>query len=253
METSLDRAAEWIATSRKTIALTGAGVSTESGIPDFRSPTGLWARYNPLEYATLSAFRRNPKKVWKLFAEITSLLEVKPNPGHLALAELELSGGLKGIITQNIDGLHQAAGSRKVVEFHGSPRTLSCLACGARYTFQEIAGLGMPPCCSRETAGKRCSEILKPDVVLYDEMIPPTALRDSSELVQGAELVLVIGTSCETYPAGAIPQQVRSNGGRIIEINLEPARSLTADIQLIGKFSGLTPDLVSRWKKKLGR
>ncbi len=250
MPTELDQAVSWLVASSKTIALTGAGVSTESGIPDFRSPGGLWTRFNPMEYATLGAFRRDPEKVWKLFAELQSLLDARPNPGHRALAELEAAGGLAGIITQNIDGLHQAAGSKRVVEYHGSPRTLHCLACGTGYAASDIETLGVPPRCTHQVGGQVCGAILKPDVVLYDEGIPLEAMRGTAELLNGAELILVIGTSCETYPAGALPQQVRASGGRIVEINMEPARGLSPDVRLLGKFSEIMPEVVAGFKAR---
>jgi NAD-dependent deacetylase len=244
MQDLLDRAAEWLNSARKAIVLSGAGVSTESGIPDFRSATGLWTRFDPREYATLGAFLANPEKVWRLFAELGRILDAQPNPGHRALAELEAEGGVVGIITQNIDGLHQAAGSRRVVEFHGSHRSFSCLSCGASYPREEISGLGMPPRC------RACEFILKPDVVLFDETIPSQALEGSAELLDGADLVLVIGTSCEVYPASMIPMQVRRWGGRIIEINLEPALDLRADLVLEGKFSQVMPALLAAWRER---
>ncbi len=250
MAEPLEQAASWLVASRKTVALTGAGVSTESGIPDFRSAAGLWSRFNPMEYATLGAFRRNPEKVWRLFAELQDILDAQPNPGHVALAELEAAGGLAGIITQNIDGLHQAAGSKTVVEYHGSPRTLHCLSCGAGYRARDIADRGMPPRCDRTVAGRVCGAILKPDVVLYDEGIPLEATRGTAELLEGAELILVIGTSCETYPAGALPQQVRAAGGRVVEINKEPAPHLSPDLSLVGPFSEIMPALVARYSAR---
>ena len=250
MTDPVDQAVSWLLASRKTVALTGAGVSTESGIPDFRSPGGLWTRFDPMEYATLGAFRRNPEKVWKLFEELQSLLDAKPNPGHFALAELEAAGGLAGIITQNIDGLHQAAGSRTVVEYHGSPRTLHCLECGAAYQASDLDRLGMPPRCNLQRNGKVCGAILKPDVVLYDEAIPLEAVRGAETLLEGAELMLVIGTSCETYPAAALPYQLQARGGRVVEINKEPARALSPGISITGAFSEIMPEIVARYKAR---
>jgi len=249
MDSDLNQAAAWLATSNKSIALTGAGVSTESGIPDFRSPDGLWSRYSPAEYATLGAFRRDPEKVWRMLAELEEVLMAEPNAGHVALAELEAEGALAGIITQNVDGLHQAAGSRTVVEFHGNGRTFSCLSCGASYTRSRVLAMGeMPPHCSNEVHGVPCGAILKPDVIFFDEQIPPKALAASSQLVRGAELILVIGTSCEVFPASEIPLQVRREGGRIVEINLEPADGLAPDISLPGWFTEVVPRLQERWR-----
>ena len=247
MEELLARAADWMATANKTIAFTGAGVSTESGIPDFRSAGGLWSRYNPAEYGTLGAFLSNPAKVWEMLAEMAEVFDTSPNSGHVALAELEADGALAGIITQNVDGLHQAAGSRHVVEFHGSGRTYSCLTCGASYPRATVRALPVPPKCPQEVSGKRCDAILKPDVVFFDEMIPPKAIAEAEQLVQGADLILVAGTSCEVFPAAEIPQQVRRQGGRIVEINLEPAAQLRPDLSLIGGFSAVTSNLRELW------
>ena len=255
MDSELNRAAEWIATSARTIAFTGAGVSTESGIPDFRSAGGLWARFDPAEYATLGAFLKDPEKVWRMLAELEDVLDAEPNAGHIAMAGLEAGGALAGIITQNVDGLHQAGGSAAVVEFHGSGRSFSCLTCGASYPRAEVEKLERPPRCtggarggSGEARGGACGAILKPDVVFFDEAIPPAALEESARLIEGAELILVAGTSCEVFPASDIPRQVRAQGGRIIEINLEPAAGLAPDISLPGKFSEVMPRLEERWK-----
>ncbi|MDH4249416.1 MAG: Sir2 family NAD-dependent protein deacetylase, partial [Deltaproteobacteria bacterium] len=161
------------------MALTGAGVSTESGIPDFRGPGGLWTRFPPGEYATLGAFLRTPDKVWRMLRELEGLLDTQPNAGHRALAALEHEGGLAGIITQNIDGLHQAAGSRTVVEFHGSGRTFTCISCKEPFPRQAVSSmpcqgsLPQPPDCTRGVEGI-C--LLKPDVVLFDEDIPGEAI-----------------------------------------------------------------------------
>ncbi len=249
---AIDLAAQWIKSAGKAIALTGAGVSTESGIPDFRGASGLWSRYSPAEYATLGAFLRNPGKVWNMLAELESLLDAQPNPGHHALARLEHAGSVVGIVTQNIDGLHQAAGSRKVVEFHGSNRTFTCLGCGARFerdavrAMDKLPGTRMPRPTGCERPARPPSCILKPDVVFFDEMIPQQAVAASDRLVAGADLILVIGTSCEVYPAAAIPAQVRRQGGKVIEINLVPADGLHPDLLLQGKFGEVLPALASR-------
>jgi NAD-dependent deacetylase len=242
----IERAAGWLASARKAVALTGAGISTESGIPDFRSAGGLWARFNPAEYATLGAFRRDPAKVWRMLVELEEVLLARPNPAHVALAELERSGHVSGVVTQNVDGLHQAGGSRTVVEYHGSNRTLSCLACGAVYSGAALRGAERPPRCRNVSRGAVCGTILKPDVVFFDEMIPPQALIDTERLLAGADLILVIGTSCEVYPAAEIPRQVRRQGGRIIEINLEPAEDLESDLVFAEKCSAVLPLLRER-------
>lgn len=251
----LHRAAQWLASARKTIAFTGAGVSTESGIPDFRGASGLWSRYDPAEYATLSAFRANPGKVWHMLAELEQLLDARPNPGHLALARLEDGGALAGIITQNVDGLHQAAGSRSVVEYHGSNRTYICLTCRERFAREAVrtmpraqaSPMPMPRPCPQGHSGRGAPCVLKPEVVFFDELIPESAQIGAARLVAGADLILVAGTSCEVYPAADIPWQVRRQGGRVIEINLEPAGALQADLVLQDRFSEAMTALHDAW------
>ena len=251
LESRIGQAAEWLVSAKKAIVLSGAGISTESGIPDFRSAGGLWARYHPAEYATLGAFRRDPVKVWKMLAELEQVLDAAPNPAHQALAELEERGHLAGVITQNVDGLHQAGGSRTVVEFHGSHRTLSCMACGRIYEARSLRGVERPPRCTTSEGGAVCGTILKPDVVFFDEMIPPRALIEAERLVQGAELILVVGTSCEVFPAAEIPFQVRRQGGKIVEINLEPAEALASDLVLDDKCAAVLPAIASRVRSLL--
>ena len=225
------KAVELIRNSKKTIAVTGAGVSTESGIPDFRSADGLWSRYDPMEYGTISAFRRDPEKIWKMLAELLLVVDTKPNSGHIAMARLEEMGMLQGIITQNIDSLHQKAGSRTVVEFHGSFDTFTCLKCSANYhrPFEQQSPL--PPRCSA------CDTVLKPDIVFFDEQIPVQALEWTEELINGAEILIVAGTSCEVIPASLIPQKVHLQGGKIIELNLFPVLDEMAEVVLKGKFT----------------
>jgi NAD-dependent deacetylase len=247
-QAALHKAAQWLASSRKTIAFTGAGVSTESGIPDFRSAEGLWARFDPAEYATLGAFRADPEKVWRMLAELETVLDAQPNAGHLAMARLEAGGALEGIVTQNIDGLHQAAGNSRVVEYHGSGRSFTCLLCGASYLRKQVKMMGMPPRCEAGGPGEVCGAVLKPDVVFFDEAIPPAAIAETAELVKDAEVVLVAGTSCEVYPASEFPRRVREQGGRVIEVNLEPAVALAPDILLQGRFGEIMPRLTARWE-----
>lgn len=230
-EKAILEACRMLRQSRKAIALTGAGVSTESGIPDFRSAGGLWSRFDPLEYGTLGAFEDDPRKVWNMLKELIDIADAKPNPGHTALAKLEKAGILKGIITQNIDMLHQKAGSHTVVEFHGSIRSFTCLDCGKTYELSEVRHMALPPKCGF------CSAILKPDVVFFDEQIPTLALQQTEDLLKGADLLLVAGTSCQVVPASMIPGRVHRSGGSIIEINREPALQGVADISFAAGFS----------------
>ena len=240
MDNAIRQAVVLLKKSRKAVALTGAGVSTESGIPDFRSAGGLWSRFNPLEYGTLGAFQRDPAKVWQMLAELLTLVDCRPNRGHEALARLEKMGLVHGIITQNIDGLHQQAGSRQVIEFHGSMASFSCPTCGKRRPLAAVRQMAVPPLC----AG--CRAILKPDVVFFDEQIPPQALRDTERLLRGADLLLVAGTSCEVMPAALIPRQVLGQGGDLIEINLVPVLAGIARISLAGKFTEVMSAIVDQ-------
>lgn len=237
------RAAEIIGTAGMVIALTGAGASTESGIPDFRSRNGLWSRFDPLEYGTIGAFRRDPRKVWTMLAELLAVADAQPNVGHYAMAAMEAMGRLHGIITQNIDGLHQKAGSRSVVEFHGSLAAFSCGRCLNRLSLAEVRSMPLPPVCS-------CGAVLKPDVVFFDEAIPPAALFMAEQLIGTAEVLIVAGTSCQVVPASTIPFRVRQSGGRIIEINLEPALGPLADITLRGGFSTVMSCLLSHLREQ---
>jgi NAD-dependent deacetylase len=203
------------------VALTGAGVSTESGIPDFRSPTGMWTQFDPLEYATIGAFRRDSEKVWRFYApRFAMLTEAEPNPAHRALAELEAMGLLEAVVTQNIDLLHERAGSRAVIEVHGSIRTSTCLACRARYALSEVlelldAGAGAPRC-------TRCDAVVKPDVVFFDELLPPEAIDRAYALAERAALLLVVGSSLEVYPVAGLPSATLANGGKVAVVNQGP-------------------------------
>lgn len=236
MDELLELAVDKIRNAGTAIALTGAGVSTESGIPDFRSKGGLWSRFDPMEYGTLGAFRKDPVKVWSMLAELLFIADAKPNKGHEVMAGMERAGRLKGIITQNIDGLHQKAGSQTVVEFHGSMKTFSCLSCSLSFSQDEVLTMKLPPRCS-------CGEVLKPDIVFFDETIPPEALSMTETLVKHADVLIVAGTSCQVVPASSIPYLVKQRGGVVIEINLEPSLGDIADISLVGKFAKIMAKL----------
>ncbi len=213
-----ERLAELIRDNQPCVALTGAGVSTESGIPDFRSPTGMWADFDPREYATLSAFLRDPEKVWRFYAPRFAILtEAGPNRAHRALAELEALGLLEAVVTQNIDLLHTRAGSREVVEVHGSIRTSTCRGCGACYRLDQVlalleAGQGAPRCAD-------CSAVIKPDVVFFDELLPEAAIDRAYELAGRAQLLLVAGSSLEVYPVAGLPDVTLEAGGKVAVVN----------------------------------
>jgi NAD-dependent deacetylase len=200
-------------------ALTGAGISVNSGIADFRSPGGVWTIFSPDEYATLDVFLRTPQKAWKLYREMgKGLLGKKPNQAHQVLADFEQSGFLKGLVTQNVDNLHQAAGSKNVLEIHGDHQHLQCLQCDtlipvtiAHYTMKDI------PTCAH------CHSPLKPNVVLFGEAV--RSLDRIEELIFNCDLLLVIGTSANVYPAAGLPALVKQRGGLIYEFNQEPALS----------------------------
>jgi len=202
------------------VVLTGAGISTESGIPDFRSTTGIWAEYDPMEYATIDAFRRDPVKVWEFYAlRFEVLTRAEPNAGHLALAELERRGFVAAVVTQNIDGLHTRAGSAEVIEVHGSIRTAGCLACGERVPLDVVAAAlhtaAVPRC-------GECGAILKPDVVMFGELLPEGAIERAVELAQNAGVLLVVGSSLEVYPVAGLPEETVSAGGELAIVNRTP-------------------------------
>jgi NAD-dependent deacetylase len=212
--------AELIRAGQPCVVLTGAGVSTESGIPDFRSPTGIWAHYDPMEYATIQAFRRDPVKVWDFYAKRLDVLkEAEPNAAHRAIAALERAGLVDAVVTQNIDRLHERAGSRNVVEVHGSIRTSVCLDCGERVRFDEVVRLledaPAPPC-------PRCGRILKPDVVMFGELLPAEAIDRATELARRAALLLVVGSTLEVWPVAGLPQETLAAGGRLAIVNRGP-------------------------------
>jgi NAD-dependent deacetylase len=207
--------AEKLKKARSAVALTGAGISVESGIPAFRGSQGLWERYDPMEYAHIEAFLANPGKVWQMLIELGNIVEqARPNPAHLALAQLEDMGHLKAIITQNIDALHQLAGNKEVIEFHGNGHSLVCLSCGKTYSKEKVDVQDLPPHCS-------CQGILKPDVVFFGEPIPVGASQRAFQVTRECDLMLVVGTSAVVAPASHLPFMAKQNGATIIEINLE--------------------------------
>jgi NAD-dependent deacetylase len=210
----VERLATLVRESKSTVALTGAGISVPSGIPDFRSPgTGLWENVNPMEIAHIDVFRRDPRKFWSYYKPRFGMLADKqPNGAHHALAELERRDLLTGVITQNIDRLHRRAGSKRVVEVHGTVETSSCLACARSYRIDQVAELfddeGVPRCAE-------CSEAVKPDVVLFGELLPEEAMNEAVELAARADLLLCIGSSLEVHPVAGLPGLARSAGAKL--------------------------------------
>ncbi|MGQ9688013.1 MAG: SIR2 family NAD-dependent protein deacylase [Desulfobaccales bacterium] len=233
-------AADLLRRSRRAVALTGAGISVESGIPDFRSADGLWARFDPVEYATIRAFKQNPAKVWVMLREMDEILvRARPNPAHEALAELERQGHLLGVITQNVDNLHQKAGSRNVVEYHGNAHRFVCLNCGRRFAREALDFNRTPLYCD-------CGGLIKPEVVFFGEAIPEEAGARANELVQRADLLLLIGTSGEVAPANFLPQAAKIHGALILESNLGHTRltPLLTDYFLPGPAGEVWPEVM---------
>ncbi|HEU4945444.1 MAG TPA: NAD-dependent deacylase [Solirubrobacterales bacterium] len=219
--TAIERLAELIRQSRSTVALTGAGISVPSGIPDFRTPeTGLWANVDPMEVAHIDVFERDPARFWSYYRpRFQSLGDKRPNAGHEALAELERRGLLAGVITQNIDRLHSAAGSREVVEVHGSIATSSCRGCHASYGIDEVEALfgadGVAICLA-------CDGPVKPDVVLFGELLPESAMARAQELAEAAELLICAGSSLAVYPVAALPGLTLERGGKLAIVTKGP-------------------------------
>jgi NAD-dependent deacetylase len=207
--------AELIRANQPCVVLTGAGVSTESGIPDFRSAGGIWAEYDPYEVASIEAFHREPERVWEFYARRLDLLAyAAPNPAHLALAELESLGLVEAVITQNVDGLHAGAGSRDVIEVHGSIATAVCLGCGRRENHVRDL-LPLPRCAE-------CGAVLKPGVVMFGELLPGAAIERATALAQKAGLLLVVGTSLEVWPVAGLPGETLARGGKLAIVNRDP-------------------------------
>jgi NAD-dependent deacetylase len=208
--------------ARHAVVLTGAGISTPSGIPDFRSQrTGLWSQNDPMQVASFTAFSRRPEVFFNWLRPLAKKIwQAIPNPAHIALAGLEKTGIIKAIITQNIDGLHQKAGSQEVIEVHGSLRTLSCSACHKVYPSEQfieafINQEQIPHCPS-------CRQILKPDIVLYEEVLPPEVWSKAVKNSEKADVMLVVGSSLEVVPAGELPWRALESGAEVVVINLSP-------------------------------
>ncbi len=210
--------ARWVREAEKVTVLTGAGISVESGVPDFRSPRGVWAKFPIDEYGTIQAFHENPVKAWKLYRAIWKDIEGKePNPAHLALSRLEEHGHLAGVVTQNIDNLHHKAGTRNVIEIHGDSRNLQCVYCGwvGLADVKKIMETEDVPRCPN------CNKYVKPNVVFFGEDV--RGIQEIEELLQGSDLMLVIGTSANVFPANTLPLRIKNAGGKVIEFNLKPS------------------------------
>jgi len=240
MKTDLLRVVELIKNSKSMIAFTGAGISVESGIPPFRGPDGLWSKYDP-KCLDLDFFHAHPKESWTAIKSIfyDFFGKAKFNEGHRVLADLEREGLLKAIVTQNIDNLHQMAGSRQVFEFHGNSQRMICPRCKKICLPQEVNLDDLPPCCKND------GEVLKPDFVFFGEGIPEEAYSKSLLAAQKADVVLIIGTTGEVMPAAMIPTEAKRAGATIIEINTESSNytNQITDIFLEGKASEVLLEL----------
>ncbi|EFJ23112.1 hypothetical protein SELMODRAFT_271141 [Selaginella moellendorffii] len=247
LDEALRKAADLIVNASSVVAFTGAGISVESGIPDFRSSGGLWSKYDPEVYCNYSVFKQKPELFWKMAVDMQSTMaEAQPNPAHYALAELESMGYLKHVITQNVDNLHQRAGSNKVRELHGNGSTASCMACRSKVPISEAmdqlnSGKSVPVC-------SRCGGVLRMDAILFGEPLQSSVMEGSLRLAMFAEVMLVIGTSLVVSPANSLVQLCKSNQGTIVICDPSPANSHLAHVMLRGNAGEVLPRLVQACK-----
>jgi len=241
----LERAVELIKKSAHIVALTGAGISVDSGIPDFRSEGGLWERYDPHEYATYDSFLKNPRKFWMMGQELAEvILKAEPNAAHKGLAKLEEANKLMGVITQNIDNLHQSAGNKRVIELHGNYLRAYCMDCATEYIGEDIhrrvvAG-EIPPKCDK------CGGVLKSEAILFGEPLPEKPMEEAVDMCRTTDLLLIIGTSLTVYPVAFLPQLAKNAGAKIIVVNLTGTnRDQIADVVLRGRASDIIPKITS--------
>ncbi|MDH4213539.1 MAG: NAD-dependent deacylase [Candidatus Thorarchaeota archaeon] len=241
IDCNIERARDLISKAKRISALTGAGISVDSGIPDFRSEGGLWKRFDPHEYATLDSFMGNPTKFWTMGRELAeTIIKAEPNAAHLALAKLEDLGKLSGIITLNIDNLHQLAGNKRVIELHGNYLRAYCIECKMEYfgkeVHQRVAQGEIPPKCDK------CGGVLKSEATLFGEPLPEEPMEDAISLCRDIDLLLVIGTSLTVYPAAFLPQLAKNSGAEVILINLDGTnKDNVADIVVKGRATEIVP------------
>ena len=245
--TALDVSAELFRRAKRVVVLTGAGISTPSGIPDFRSEgTGLWSHDEPMQVASLSTFRTHPEIFFSWFRPLADqIFNAQPNPAHRALAELESTGAAQTIITQNIDMLHQKAGSKYVIETHGTMRTLSCTSCYQRFDSSDFIKLfiedGAIPVCLD------CNGILKPDVILFGEQLPQSAWFEAQNAARSCDLMVVAGSSLEVLPVAGLPMQAVDRGAHLIVINNSPTYiNVRADVVLMDDIATILPEIAKR-------
>jgi NAD-dependent deacetylase len=247
VQAAIEDAAELVRKAKRAVVLTGAGISTPSGIPDFRSEgTGLWSRDEPLEVASLSTFRTSPERFFEWFRPLAGqIFYADANAAHTALAQLEHAGYIKTIITQNIDALHQKAGSLCVVETHGTTRTLTCTSCYQKYEaeayLRPFIDEGRIPLCPH------CSGILKPDVILFGEQLPHAAWVQAQRAVRQCDLMLVAGSSLEVLPVAGLPIQALDRGAHLIVVNNTPTYiNVRADVVLLKDVASILPEIAKR-------
>jgi len=248
MDDLIKKAAEDLSGAKMVTALTGAGISVESGIPPFRGKGGLWEKYDPMEVAHIDAFLKNPTKAWNLlFKDMKEVLDkAKPSDSHKGLAKLEEFGILKTIITQNVDGLHQMAGNSDVIEFHGNMAWHRCMECDAHFKTSRVEITEIPPRCD-------CGGILRPNAVLFGEMIPQEALWRSRQVATDCDVMLVIGTSAVVQPAALMPVVAKESGAKIIEINPErtPLTGEISDYLIKGPAGDVTNGIIEELEKMI--
>ena len=242
MKDLIRRAAEDLMAAKRAVALTGAGISVESGIPPFRGKGGIWERVDPMEFGHIDTFEQDPGKVWRvLIRELKDIIDrAQPNDGHKGLAQLEAMGLLAAVITQNVDGLHQMAGNTDVLEFHGNCAWQRCMDCGGKTRTQEVDISRLPPVCA-------CGGVLRPDWVFFGEAIPAPALQRSRQLAMRCDIMLVVGTSATVHPAATMPLIARQTGAKVIEINPErtPLTGSISDYLIQGRAGEVLSALVS--------
>lgn len=246
LEAKLERAAALLKSASHTVVLTGAGISTPSGIPDFRSPgSGLWEKDDPMEVASIYALRRDPQRFYQWVRPLVALMrQAQPNPAHVALARLEAAGRIQAIITQNIDGLHQRAGSRVVLELHGHLRTATCLNCFRQVpaeNLEEVVERGEVPICSL------CGGVMKPDAILFGEQLPTEVFIAAMEHARRADLMLVVGSSLMVMPAAKLPAVTHASGGSLLIFNQQ---STYADAFAAAVFHADVVETLPRLAKK---
>lgn len=255
LEENIEEIADLIVESQRIVVFTGAGISTESGIPDFRGPDGLWTKFDPEDftYQKFVGDREARKRIWRLQKTMGFGFDVDPNPAHLAIVELEKLGKLDCIITQNVDGLHQKAGNSedKVIQLHGNMLWVKCIGCGVRHRFEEVqrwieAGAEAPDCA-------RCGGILKPDAVFFGEAMPVWETSEAQKRSSSCDLCIVIGSTLTVYPAGLMPQFAVSSGAKLVIINEgETELDRAAHVRISAKAGEVMSRAVARVKEKLG-